>query len=123
MQPLVFEPFLRSQVWGGRRLETELHRPLPPEGKFGESWEISSHPLHVSRVAEGPFAGQTLSELWTTHREELAGPAFSHVPQFPLLVKYLDCEANLSVQVHPGDVQAQTSGHPCGKSEAWYVLD
>ena len=123
MYPLTFDPYIRPQVWGGRRLATELGRSLPPEGRFGESWEISSHPLHVSRVADGPFAGRTINELWESHREELAGPGFGAVSQFPLLVKYLDCDDNLSVQVHPDDAQARAAGHSCGKSEAWYVLE
>lgn len=123
MYPLTFEPYLRPQVWGNRRLATELRRALPPEGRFGESWEISSHPLHVSRVADGDFAGRPINELWDNHREDLAGPGFEAVPQFPLLVKYLDCDDNLSVQVHPDDAQARAAGHACGKSEAWYVLE
>ena len=56
MDPLVFEPFLRPMVWGGRRLASVLGKALPAEGTFGESWEISGHPQHVSRIAEGPLS-------------------------------------------------------------------
>ncbi len=72
MQPLVFEPYLRPQVWGGRRLE-QLGKRLPPEGLFGECWEISAHPHHVSRVAEGPLRGAALTEVWRDHGRELLG--------------------------------------------------
>ncbi len=109
MQPLVFTPFLRPMLWGGRRLAQMLGKPLPPEGTWGESWELSAHPLHVSRVAEGPLTGTYLTDLF---------------PHFPLLIKYLDANDWLSVQVHPDDDKAMSlSGEPLGKTEAWVVLD
>lgn len=108
MPPLVFTPFLRPMPWGGRRLGEALGKPLPPEGTWGESWEVSAHPLHISRVADGPLAGRTLTDL---------------LPGFPLLVKYLDANDWLSVQVHPDDDRAMSlSGEPLGKTEAWVVL-
>ncbi|MFO0843747.1 MAG: type I phosphomannose isomerase catalytic subunit [Gemmataceae bacterium] len=108
MPPLVFSPFLRPMPWGGRRLGDTLGKPLPPDGTWGESWEVSAHPTHVSRVADGPLAGRALTDL---------------LPGFPLLVKYLDANDWLSVQVHPGDDKAMSlSGEPLGKTEAWVVL-
>lgn len=108
MQPLVFTPFLRPMPWGGRQLGDALGKPLPPEGTWGESWEISAHPMHVSRVADGPLVGRALTDL---------------LPGFPLLVKYLDATDWLSVQVHPDDDKAMSlSGEPLGKTEAWVVL-
>ena len=62
MDPLVFEPFLRPMVWGHRRLASVLDKSLPAEGAFGESWEISGHPQHISRVADGPPPGCSASE-------------------------------------------------------------
>lgn len=122
MDPLVFEPFFRPQVWGGRRLAQLLGKRLPPAGRFGESWEISGHPLHVSRVAEGPHRGRALDELWARYGAEWlgAGP----VPtRFPCLVKFLDCDQLLSVQVHPDDeAAARLAPGESGKTEAWLVL-
>ncbi len=127
MQPLVFEPFFRPQVWGGRRLEAYLGRPLPGDGPFGEAWVLSAQPLHVSRVAEGPHAGALLTDLWVDYYEELAGlPAKPSVAcrPFPLLFKYLDCQELLSIQVHPDDAMARRLGAgDSGKTEAWIVLD
>ena len=123
MDPLVFEPYLRPQVWGSRRLGTQLGKQLPAEGNFGESWEISGHPQHVSCVAEGPFQGTALTELCRQHGRELFGesPASG---DFPLLIKYLDCHVPLSVQVHPDDLLAlQLLGEDQGKTEAWVILD
>lgn len=121
MEPLFFEPYFRPQIWGGRRLESILHKALPPTGTFGESWEVSAHPHHVSRVAGGDFAGQSLDQLTARYPAELLG--HSSAKRFPLLVKFLDCEELLSVQVHPNDEQAgPLAGEEQGKSEAWYVI-
>jgi mannose-6-phosphate isomerase len=123
MQPIVFAPFFRPQIWGQRRLEQRLGKTLPADGTFGESWEISAHRLHVSLVAEGPFSGMSLTELWQKHGGELTGNSVARGPLFPLLLKYLDCHKLLSVQVHPNDGLAQTLvKDESGKTEAWVVL-
>jgi mannose-6-phosphate isomerase len=123
MLPLVFEPFARPQIWGQRRLGNLLGKPLPEDGLFGESWEISDHPLHISRVAEGPLAEASLRHLCSVAGEELLGSAAGNDGAFPLLIKFLDCDQLLSVQVHPDDDAAAilTSGER-GKTEAWLVL-
>lgn len=122
MEPLVFEPYFRPQVWGQRRLERLLGRPLPPRGTFGEAWMVSAHPHHVSRVAEGPLQGMMLTELWDRHSQELCGQPAAGA--FPWLLKFLDCHEQLSIQVHPTDELARAlSGEKAGKTEAWVVLD
>lgn len=123
MDPLVFEPFLRPQVWGHRRLGTHFNKPLPGEGTFGESWEISAHPLHVSRVAEGPLKGTKLTDLCERHGRDLFGDKVPPGGRFPLLIKLLDCHDWLSIQVHPTDELApQLSKDDLGKTEAWVIL-
>ena len=124
MEPLVFEPFLRPQVWGGNRLAH--FGKLLPAGKcaIGESWELSCHPLHISRVSQGPLKGSPLSDLWDQRRREIAGPRYIGPDRFPLLVKLLNCEDPLSVQVHPGDHESKRLGmSDPGKCEAWVVLE
>ena len=124
MEPLVFEPYLRPQIWGGRRLGERLGKRLPDRGPYGESWEISAHPHHVSRVAEGPLAGTLLADLWAQHARSWLGASTPPDPEFPLLIKFLDCRELLSVQVHPNDAAARRLlGEPRGKTEAWVVLD
>jgi mannose-6-phosphate isomerase len=121
--PLRFEPFLRPVVWGGRRLGTILHKPLPTDESYGESWDVSDHPSHQTRVATGPFAGATLRELMERHRAELLGPAADKHAIFPWLIKFLDARDWLSVQVHPDDAAAQRlAPGEGGKTEAWFIL-
>jgi mannose-6-phosphate isomerase len=120
MEPLVFEPYLRPTPWGGRKLGELFAKPLPEAGNFGESWEISPHPVHVSRVADGPHRGKTLNELCDAYPRELLGTAAG---RFPLLIKLLDCRELLSIQVHPNDALAPKLSAECnGKTEAWVVL-
>lgn len=123
MEPLVFEPYLRPMVWGGRSLGDRLGKPLPGPGTFGESWEISAHPHHVSRVASGPRRGQSLDDLCRESPEALFGPFSPRDGRFPLLIKYLDVQDWLSIQVHPDDRLAPAlAGEPLGKTEAWVVI-
>jgi mannose-6-phosphate isomerase len=123
MDPLVFEPYLRPMVWGGRKLEQLCSKPLPPAVAVGESWEISPHAHHVSRVAEGPWEGKRLDELCREHAAELFGIGTSPSPQFPLLIKWLDCQQLLSIQVHPTDELAPVLARETyGKTEAWVIV-
>ncbi len=119
--PLVFDTYLRPQVWGGRGLIQHLGRNLPQECPYGESWDLSPLASNVSRVTEGPLAGRDLNDLWTNCRKELTGGDGPDV--FPLLIKWLECLTLLSVQVHPDDKMAQrVLNEPYGKSEAWVVV-
>jgi mannose-6-phosphate isomerase len=121
-EPLVFDSFFRPQIWGGRRLAELLHKPLRAGAAIGEAWDLSAHPLHVSRVCEGPWAGTSLEELWRDHRRAVFGDGPSP-PQFPWLIKWLDCHDWLSVQVHPNDaVAGQLLGESGGKTETWIVV-
>ena len=119
-QLIWLEPVFHGKIWGGRRLETAYGYHIPA-GPVGECWAISAHPNGVCRIAEGPFAGQTLAWLWDNHRE-LFGNLEGDV--FPLLIKILDAEGDLSIQVHPDDTYAAEHEHgSLGKKECWYVLD
>lgn len=118
-EPLRFAPFLRPMPWGGRRL-AELAGDRASDVPIGEAWLLSDHTLHSSRVVDGPFQGQTLSDLVQRHGPELIGHAAG---RFPLLVKLLDARENLSVQVHPDDALARHwAPADGGKTEAWVVL-
>ena len=120
--PLRFTPIFRRYLWGGRRLQTVLGKLIGEGDDYAESWEIVDHGDDQSVVEFGPLKGQTLSQLVREHRRELFGE--SHVnEQFPLLVKFLDANRDLSLQVHPNDQQAAQLDPPdLGKTEAWIVL-
>jgi mannose-6-phosphate isomerase len=121
--PLRFEPFLRPMVWGGRLLE-RLGKRLPTKEAYGESWEISDHPLARSVVAEGPWQGTSLRSLMDGQRESLLGPAAEKYSAFPWLFKFLDADDWLSVQVHPDENAVKTLWPGEGpKNEAWFVLE
>lgn len=123
LYPLRMGPLYKRYLWGGRRFESVLGRPLEPGDDYAESWEVADHPAGTSLVAEGPMAGLELGELVRRHGADLLG---KHHPQarFPLLLKYLDARQRLSVQVHPDDELAAAMGYSDpGKTEAWVVLD
>lgn len=118
-----FTPLLRRYLWGGRRLGTVLGKPIGEGDDYAESWEIVDRGPDQSVVREGPAAGMTLHQLVETHGRELLGRHFPQ-PSFPLLLKFLDAQRNLSVQVHPDDrAAAQLTPPDLGKTEAWVVLE
>jgi mannose-6-phosphate isomerase len=119
--PLRFVPVYQSTVWGGRRMEA--WRDDLPEGPIGESWDISDQARGVSTVAEGPLAGALLTELCREFPEALVGAGHPADGGFPLLIKLLDANDRLSVQVHPDDALARSFGVGArGKTECWYMI-
>ncbi len=122
LTPLRFEPVFRRYLWGGRKLGTLLGKPIGEGGDYAESWEVVDRSQDQSRVAYGPLAGKTLGELVAAYGAELLGQDHPQ-GRFPLLLKFLDCEKVLSVQVHPDDATAARLNPPdLGKTEAWVVL-
>lgn len=120
LYPLTFHPILKERVWGGRNLEALYGKILPSKSPYGESWEITDRPEGTSVIANGPWEGKTLNDLMLDHKEELLGTAKCQDGHFPLLVKILDAQNKLSIQVHPpAEVADRLSGQP--KTEMWYV--
>lgn len=114
-----------ERIWGGNRLQTLLHKPIPSETNVGEAWLISDHPCCVSIAREGPWAGKTLNELIAAYPGYMLGSVANATPsgRFPLLLKIIDAGETLSVQVHPDDRQAAALGEADpGKTEMWHVL-
>ncbi len=122
-RPLRLAPSFSERPWGGTRLRGLLGKHAPPHARIGESWELSDHSHGLSSIADGAFAGLTFGALLRRHPRELIGRP--HAPErHPLLVKFLDAEENLSVQVHPNDAWCLRARHADrGKSECWYILD
>ncbi|MDE6870951.1 MAG: class I mannose-6-phosphate isomerase [Bacteroidales bacterium] len=137
LYPLKFIPVASKRPWGGKDLIEKLGKefvevdedgnetPLSAADKIGESWEIADMGFEDSVVSEGWLAGNTISELMETYIERITGEDIYQYygRQFPLLVKFLDINDRLSVQVHPDDEIAEQRYDALGKSEIWYVLD
>ncbi|MCA9035065.1 MAG: class I mannose-6-phosphate isomerase [Planctomycetaceae bacterium] len=123
MEPLTFTPILKRIRWGGSRLGTLLKKPVGTESDYAESWEIADHADGQSYVCSGDYSGMALTELISQQPEELFG-RHAGVSQFPLLMKFLDANDWLSLQVHPDDVLArQFNARENGKTEAWVIID
>ena len=122
--PLTFQPVFKDYPWGGRNLERILGRKLPP-GIVAESWEISGHPHGPTPVKNGPLAGLTLPQVQEKLGLDLVGRRSRQaleLGKFPLLIKLLDANQWLSVQVHPDDRYALEHEGELGKTEMWVVL-
>jgi mannose-6-phosphate isomerase len=130
---LKFKPRYLEKMWGGRKIETILGKPLPPGKLIGESWEVYDFPPGVadnsgkwlsSEVSNGPLAGRTLHELVLEFGRDLHGnvPLVGPLGQFPILIKFLDAAQDLSLQVHPDKQYAAAHPEAHLKSEAWYVV-
>lgn len=119
--PLIFEPMLMERIWGGGRLQSLYGKPVPAGTRIGESWELVDRPEAQSVVREGVSRGRTLHELWREEREAVFGRA-PNAPRFPLLIKLLDAQEKLSLQVHPpAEIAGELGGE--AKSEFWYVVE
>lgn len=119
---LQFAPQYKDYLWGGRRLAA-FGKELPPAGPVAESWELSCQPNGLSIVEGGRHDGQRLDRLLLSDRSGWMGTDFTESENFPLLVKFIDAERDLSVQVHPDDEAARRlEDLPYGKNEIWYVV-
>ncbi len=117
-----FAPQFVEKIWGGRRLE-RLGKSLPP-GKIGESWEVSGHRAHLTPVAGGEDDGKDLYALASARGKAVFGSLTEAcLEEFPLLLKFLDADDVLSVQVHPRDEYAREHEDSLGKTEAWIIVE
>ncbi|QNL21901.1 class I mannose-6-phosphate isomerase [Hyphobacterium sp. CCMP332] len=125
LYPLKFYPQFVEKIWGGRMMQKYLGKPLPENGSFGESWEISEVEGFISVVSNGELKNKTLSECIDIFKEELLGTVVvsKYHYKFPLLIKFLDAQKDLSIQVHPNDKLAVQKGLKNGKNEMWYILN
>lgn len=128
LYPLKFKPRVKERIWGGQAILKKKGKTVARLSKdklYGESWDLSSVKGDVSVVANGFLKGNNLEEIIEVYMGELVGEENfeKYGLEFPLLVKYLDCNDKLSVQVHPNDELAEERHNSFGKTEAWYVVD
>ena len=123
MTPLRFKPILKEKIWGGTALERVLGKSVPPGNVIGESWELSGVAGNESISISDPYRGTALGKIVASDPGVVVG-SIPRFRGFPLLYKFIDAHAKLSVQVHPDDAQAKALGYgEFGKSECWYIID
>jgi mannose-6-phosphate isomerase len=124
LYPLTFYPIFKEKIWGGQKLKTILGKEIGDIKNCGESWEISAVEGDVSVVKNGHLKGKKLTEVIEEYGEELLGKKVveKYGKTFPLLIKFIDAQEDLSVQVHPNDELAQKRHGCLGKTEMWYVI-
>lgn len=125
LYPLRFKPYIVERIWGGTRLKSLLNKKTGGKSHCGESWEISAVGGHISVVENGFLKGNNLQELIEVYMDDLVGEKVFEKfgVEFPLLIKYIDAEEDLSIQVHPDDRLSEERHKAYGKTEMWYVLD
>jgi len=124
IHPLKFHPILKERLWGGTKLKEVLNKPIKSD-ITGESWEISAVPGDISTVLNGVLSGTSLQELIDKEPEKLLGKSvFERFGKnFPVLIKFIDAQQDLSIQLHPNDELAKERHNSFGKTEMWYVMD
>lgn len=125
LEPIKMKPAFKEAIWGGTTLKSKYNKEITSD-KTSESWEIAAHKNGQSVACGGKYDGKELSEIADLMKEQLLGDYVmkKYPDKFPLLVKFLDCNDKLSVQVHPDDAYAAINENgELGKTEMWYILD
>ncbi|MEL7006466.1 MAG: type I phosphomannose isomerase catalytic subunit, partial [Bacteroidota bacterium] len=124
LYPLKFQPIFKDKIWGGNKISSILGKDYGDLPNCGETWELSGVAGNVSTVLNGELEGTDLNTIISTYGDQLLGKhvASLYGQEFPLLIKFIDANQDLSIQVHPDDTIAQAK-HQCkGKTEMWYVM-
>ena len=124
LYPLKFTPICKDKIWGGNKLHELLNKQFPELPNCGESWEISGVQNDISVVSNGFLKGNNLEELIEVYMGDLVGEKVYEKfgEEFPLLIKFIDANDDLSIQVHPNDEMALERHDSYGKTEMWYVV-
>ena len=120
--PLKFKPLFKERIWGGQQLRSFFGKDLPAETAIGESWELADLPEDRSEIVNGPLAGKTIDQVIAQFGPAITGIG-NYQPPFPLLIKILDAQDVLSVQVHPDAETCERTDKGDPKTECWYIID
>jgi len=125
LYPLKFKPQFKEKIWGGQHLKEYLNKSLPENKKIGESWEISGIQDNISVIENGYLQGNNLQELIEIYMGDILGDRIykQFGIEFPLLIKFIDANDILSIQVHPDDELARKRHNAFGKTEMWYIIE
>lgn len=125
LYPFRFKTIFKDKIWGGNKIKSYLGKDFDPLPNCGETWEISGVKSDVSVIDNGPLAGHNLAGILADYKQQLLGEKnykrFGN--EFPLLVKFIDANEDLSIQVHPDDELARKRHNSFGKTEMWYVIE
>lgn len=121
MYPFKLLPYISSTIWGGKRLIKEYGVETEKENA-AEAWVLSCHPNGCAAIQNGEFKGKTLREVYLDNKS-ICGSKGENFDDFPVLIKFIDAQDNLSIQVHPDDEYCRKTGKGAGKTECWYILD
>lgn len=124
LYPLKFTPIFKDKIWGGNKIKSILNKDFGHLPNCGESWELSGVEGNISVVSNGFLAGNTLEELIEIYMGDLVGEGIfeTYGIEFPLLIKFIDANDDLSIQVHPNDEMSKERHNAFGKTEMWYVM-
>ena len=126
LYPLKFESVLKEKVWGGNALATRFNKQASAASEnIGESWEISAVADNQSVISNGFLAGNNIEELIEVYMGDITGDAIYEKfgNEFPLLIKFIEAQEDLSIQVHPDNDLAKKRHNAYGKTEMWYILE
>jgi len=124
LYPLTFLPIYKDKIWGGKKIRSILGKDFGGLPNCGESWEISGVEGDLSIVKDGPLKGSAIPEIINQYKSDLVGgKVFARFGvEFPLLIKFIDANDDLSIQVHPDDKLAKQRHNSNGKTEMWYIF-
>ena len=122
--PLKFKTIYKDKIWGGNKIKTFLNKDFGELPNCGETWELSVLPGDISVVSNGYWRGRDLKSLIAQNGAAIMGIELYEKfgSDFPLLIKFIDANKDLSIQVHPDDSLAKKRHQNSGKTEMWYVL-
>jgi mannose-6-phosphate isomerase len=125
LYPLKFEPILKDKIWGGDSLVKHFRKKADPSRLIGESWELSSLTGEISVISNGFLAGNNIEEVIEVYMSDITGEAVFEKfgNEFPLLIKFIEANKDLSIQVHPNDKLARERHNAYGKTEMWYIVE
>lgn len=125
LYPLKFETVLKEKVWGGNALATHFNKKTNGSDHIGESWELSAIADDQSVISNGFLAGNNIEELIEVYMGDITGDQIYEKfgNEFPLLIKFIEAQEDLSIQVHPNDNLAKKRHKAYGKTEMWYILE
>jgi len=125
LNPLKFKPIFKDKIWGGQKMRTVLNQNFAPLPNCGEVWVLSGVDENQTEISNGFLAGNELNELVEVYMGDLVGDKVFRKfgTEFPILVKFIDANDWLSIQVHPDDELAMKRHGSLGKTEMWYIMD